>query len=128
MAGLFIYYRLFPRPKGADERYKSEQVIQTKYANGPQTGDIVKVYRFDSSSMIMYQITAVDPATKAIKAAPYNKTLIPDTPPITKEAALALTDFDRSKEAIFSLHDYENRMFNTPNGERIGNVSAIFRK
>lgn len=128
LAGLFVYNRVVPRAKTADDRYKDEQVMLTKYATGPQTGDIIKVYRFDSSSMVMYQITAVDPGTKTIKAAPYNKTLIPDTPPITKEAALALTDFDKSKEAIFSLHDYENRMFNTPNGDRIGNVSAIFRK
>jgi hypothetical protein len=128
LAGLFIYHRVVPRPKTADDRYKDEQVILTRYTAGPQTGDIIKVYRFDSSSMVMYQITAVDPGTKTIKAAPYTKTVIPDTPPITKEAALALTDFDKSKEAIFSLHDYENRMFNTPNGDRIGNISAIFRK
>ncbi|NOW99080.1 hypothetical protein [Mucilaginibacter sp. SG564] len=128
LAGLFIYHRVVPRPKTADDRYKNEQVLLTRYTAGPQTGDIVKVYRFDSSSMVMYQITAIDHGTKTIKAEPYTKTVIPDTPPITKEATLALTDFDSSKEAIFSLHDYENRMFNTPNGERVGNISAVFRK
>lgn len=128
LAGLFVYHRLVPRAKTADDKYKDEQVILTQYAAGPQTGDIIKVYRLDSSSMVMYQITAIDDAAKTIKVAPYNKTLIPDTPPITKEAALALTDFDRSKEETFSLADYETKTFTSPKGDRIGHISMIFRK
>jgi hypothetical protein len=125
--GLFIYNRLFSNAKSIEAKHQIELVTQAKYTASPQTGDIVQVYVAGGTKHALYKITDVDHVAKTIKAAPSGKTFPPGTE-VPKETAFATTDFDTSKEKVVSLHSYENGMFNTPEGERIGNIIMIFRK
>lgn len=125
--GMFIYHSVGRKPAEGTSTSREKQVGQSgQLAASPRSGDLILVYLFDDHKQGLFKITAIDVAADRIKAIASDQMI--DVPANASEVPAADADFKPGNEVSFSMSDYKNLRFTTPDNKRLGNVQMVYRK